>query len=96
MARRVEDLRLLFGVLAGLDQAESASVPSQAQRESDALEIGGWRVAWYAYDGVAPVTEETRAAVEAAAHALADAGLKVEERRPPGVERGQELWTALF
>jgi amidase len=86
MARRVEDLRLLFGVLGGLDQAESVQ----------ASEIRGWRVAWYASDGVAPVTEETRAAVERAARALADAGLQVEERRPPGVERGQDLWTALF
>lgn len=96
MARQTEDLRLLFGVLAGLNQAESMSVPSQMRRESDALEIRGWRVAWYAYDGVAPVTEETRASVEAAARALDEAGLKVDERRPPGVERGQDLWTALF
>jgi Asp-tRNA(Asn)/Glu-tRNA(Gln) amidotransferase A subunit family amidase len=60
------------------------------------MDLSGWRAAWYAFDGVSPVTEETRRAVESAALALEDAGLIVEERRPPGVERGPDLWTNLF
>jgi amidase len=96
MARHTEDLRLLYTVLAGLNQAESLSVPTEMTRRMEASEIRGWRVAWYTDDGIVPVTEETRASVEAAAHALSDAGLSVDERRPPGVERGQELWTMLF
>jgi amidase len=83
MARRVEDLELLFNVLA----AESTSEP---------VELKGARVAWYTDDGVAPVTRETRAAVEDCVSLLADAGLFVEECRAPGIERGYELWSKLF
>ena len=53
-------------------------------------------MAWYADDGVVPVTEETAAAVAAAAQALADEGMVVEQQRPPHVERGNELWLKLF
>ena len=56
----------------------------------------GCHVAWYTDDDVAPVTEETRRAVTSAASALSDAGLIAEQRRPPGLERGYELWLKLF
>lgn len=83
MARNVDDLKLLFKVLAGIEAATD-SFPELR------------RVAFYTDDGVAPVTRETRQAVENAARALAEAGLAVEETRPPGVERGHELWLKLF
>lgn len=86
MARSVSDLRLMFKVLAGIETVESMGRAS----------IVGSRVAYYADDGVAPVTEETRQAVEAAARALSDAGLIVEQTRPPGVEQGHYLWLKLF
>jgi Asp-tRNA(Asn)/Glu-tRNA(Gln) amidotransferase A subunit family amidase len=63
-------------------------------RESQ--DLRGVRVAWYTDDGVAPVTEETARAVKVAAQALSDAGLRVEDRRPPHVERGYELWLKMF
>lgn len=84
MARRVSDLQLMFKVLAGIAQLELHA------------SMRGWRVACYTDDTVAPVTEETRQAVEAAASALSDAGLIVEQTRPPGVERGHDLWLKLF
>ncbi len=94
MARRVEDIRLLLSALRG------AEIP-KAARGSDSLlnrsvAMRGCRVAWYTNDEVAPVTEETRGAVERAATALSDAGLVAEQRRPPGLERGYELWLKLF
>jgi amidase len=82
LARNVGDLRLLFRVLADEVIAN--------------IDLKGTRVAWYADDGVVPVTEETAQAVTSAARALADAGFAVEERRPPHVERGNELWLKLF
>jgi amidase len=82
MARRVEDLRLLFRVLSRDHGSENA--------------LNGLRVAWYRDDGVVPVTEETSRAVATAARVLADAGFITEERRPPHVERGNELWLKLF
>jgi Asp-tRNA(Asn)/Glu-tRNA(Gln) amidotransferase A subunit family amidase len=80
MARNVADLRLLFEVLAG-------EVASKTNFK---------RFAWYRDDGVVPVTNETANAVANAASALTDAGLIGEERLPPHVERGNELWLKLF
>jgi len=82
MARTVGDLRLLFEVLSG-----------EALVNRD---LRGSRFAWYTDDGVVPVTDETAQAVRNATVALSDAGLIGEERRPPHVERGNELWLKLF
>ncbi len=92
VARCVEDVALLFRAIVDDSEAVSASL-SDSLSETD---VRGWRAAWYAFDGIAQVTSETRGAVEAAGRALADAGLDVHEARPPGVERGQDLWTKLF
>jgi len=84
IARRVTDLRVLFRALTG---------DVSASREHD---LRGLRFAWYADDGIVPVTEETAQAVAAAAAALTNAGLVGSERCPPHVERGNELWLKLF
>jgi Asp-tRNA(Asn)/Glu-tRNA(Gln) amidotransferase A subunit family amidase len=81
MARNVRDLRVLFSVLS------NNLHPSN---------LRGVRLAWYTDDGVVPVTTETAQAVEAAARTLSEAGLIAEERRPPHIERGNELWLKLF
>ena len=83
MARSVTDLELLYRALT--QQPASASP-----------DLTGLNVAWYSDDGVAPVTDETKQAVRAAAQALGDAGLKVVEQRPPHVDRGYDLWLQLF
>lgn len=90
MARSVSDLQLLFSILA-----ESESSDGVADKTLRARLARG-PVAWYADDGVSPVTAETRVAVETAARALAGAGFDVAEARPPGIERGYELWLKLF
>ncbi|HEV7859701.1 MAG TPA: amidase [Pyrinomonadaceae bacterium] len=98
MARRVADLATLFRVLTmPLDaQGELVNASPENLQSEPWMNLRGWRAAWYADDGVSPVTEETRLAVESAARALEDAGLIIEERRPPGVERGPDLWSSLF
>jgi Asp-tRNA(Asn)/Glu-tRNA(Gln) amidotransferase A subunit family amidase len=87
MARHVTDLHLLFSALGG---RELPSIETQINS------IKRWRVAWYTDDGVSPVTTETRDAVQTAARSLREAGLTVEETRPPGVDRGHDLWLKLF
>lgn len=82
MARAVADLRLLLEVLSDY--------------RSSTKELKGVRAVWYTDDGVAPVTSDTREAVKAAARALRDFGLEVEELRPPHVECGYDLWLKLF
>jgi amidase len=94
MARTIEDLLLLFNVIAD-------ATPSELSQRASPLEKGiaglrGLRIAWYADDGIAPVTEETRAAIISTAKALSDAGLEVREAQPPGIARGAALWIELF
>lgn len=84
LARTARDLRLLFSAL------------SKDPFERRSFDLRGSRVAWYIDDGVAPVTDETARAVAAAARALSNAGLIVEQLRPPHVELGNELWLKLF
>ncbi|HEV8369663.1 MAG TPA: amidase [Pyrinomonadaceae bacterium] len=83
MARTVADLRQLFRVLANEETPQVRT-------------LKGVRVAWYADDGTAPVTKETADAVATAASALKEAGLITEDRRPPNVERANELWLRVF
>jgi Asp-tRNA(Asn)/Glu-tRNA(Gln) amidotransferase A subunit family amidase len=94
MARTVADLDLIFKVIADATQLETSSImPSFDQGDRG---LRGLRVAWYADDGVAPVTNETRVAIVAAANALSDAGLEVNEDLPPGINQGSRLWIELF
>ena len=87
IAKSVTDLQLLFDVLAN----DNTSIESRGVSH-----LRGKHVVWYADDGVSPVTAETREAVATAAGALASHGCAVDERRPPGVERGYGLWLKLF
>ena len=84
MARHAEDLQLLYRVLA------------QQGTVQETRSLSGTGVAWYTDDSTAEVSGETATAVQTAAEALERAGLKTEEARPPGVERGNELWLQMF
>ncbi|HEY0348165.1 MAG TPA: amidase [Pyrinomonadaceae bacterium] len=88
MARRVADLALLFRVIG--DKPDTRPLVEAVD------ELSNVGVAWYTDDGIAPVTDETSAAIKAAAKSLSDAGLEVNEERPPGVSRGSALWIELF
>jgi Asp-tRNA(Asn)/Glu-tRNA(Gln) amidotransferase A subunit family amidase len=94
MARRVQDLYMLFHVLDGSESSQAVSGSNSLSNRAVAMR--GWHAAWYTDDGIAPVTEETRRAVEGAARALGDAGLIVEERCAPNVERGAEMCEMLL
>jgi len=96
MARCVNDLHLMFKVLAGRGISAPGGDGAANTLEKPRASLKGLRVAWYIDDGVSPVTEETGQAVEAAARVLADAGLITEQSRPPAVEQGHDLWLKLF
>jgi amidase len=110
LARTVEDAALLFDALVAghADPQQSQFDPSRLQGDqpdrssvgrrgaADGGELRGLRAAFYTGDGNVRVCDETKAAVEAVAKALAGAGCDVREERPPHVERGPELWRALF
>ncbi len=92
MARTVADLNLLFKVIAELPSFENG----HSALKQDVGVLRGVRVAWYSHDGAVPVTDETQAAIIAAANALSHAGLEVNEERPPGISQGGRLWVELF
>ncbi len=88
MARTVADVSLLFRVLAQIE--------GDANPLIDAEQVRGLGVCWYDYDGVTPVSRDTRIAVGAAVNALEKAGLRCVEKRPAAVAAGSRLWVELF
>ena len=85
MARSVGDLALAYNVLRGPDPRDPYILPSPpAEPETEAL--AGLGCSFYVDGGSTPVAAPIRDAVRAAATALGDAGLRVEERVPPGLD----------
>src|SRR5258708_6264362 len=95
MARTVEDLQLLLDATSGYDAGDPVSFPNASaihdERCADRLRIG-----FYEDDGYSSPTPEVRAAVRAAANALAAYGFEVEPLRPEGLVRVRELWFTIF
>ena len=90
LGRKVADLATLFGII----RDENPSEPGHTALQNSSLK--GLRASWYLSDGVAPVDEEIARAVERAGDALRDAGLEVDQGKPPGISQGPRLWVELF
>jgi Asp-tRNA(Asn)/Glu-tRNA(Gln) amidotransferase A subunit family amidase len=95
MARTVEDLRLLFEVMAGPDDGDPSSAPVPVRDVSDE-ELRTVCVGWFEDDGITPVAQEIRECVRRAAGCLEQDGLRVEPLRPSGLERAHQLWWNIF
>jgi len=95
MARYVEDLALLLPIISGPDGKDPAVVP-MTLGDPGAVDLNGRRLAFHTDNGVQTPTEEIMATVRAAAKVLADAGLQVEEKRPPGIEASREIYNDLL
>ena len=95
MARTMADVALLFKMLSGQDAQDPVSPPVPL-REPSLDELRGNRIGFFEDDGLVPVTAETRAAVQAAASALREAGFEVEPFRPSTLERLRKLWSKFF
>lgn len=95
MARTINDVALFFRALSGHDPLDPASSPV-SYRERSLNELRTQRIGFFEDDGLVPVTQETRAAVRAAAAALNDAGFRVEPFRPRSLEPLRKLWWKFF
>jgi amidase len=95
MARTMADVALLFCTLSGQDPHDPVSPPI-ALREPNLDELRTNTIGFFEDDGLVPVTLETRAAVQAAAAALRDAGFRVEPFRPRTLELLRKLWWKFF
>src|SRR5205814_3211123 len=95
MARTIGDVSLLFRTLGGQDPHDPVSPPVPL-RDYVLDELRTRTIGFFEDDGLAPVTAETRAAVNAAAQALRDAGFRVEPFRPCTLEQLRKLWWIFF
>jgi Asp-tRNA(Asn)/Glu-tRNA(Gln) amidotransferase A subunit family amidase len=95
MARSIADLKLLFEVIAGPDDGDPSSAPVSL-REIGERKLRKVGVGFFDDDGRTPVTVETRLAVRQAANLLSQAGLRVEQFRPEGLEGARQLWWKFF
>jgi len=95
MARTIGDVALLFRTLCGQDPLDPAS-PPVSLREPSLDDLRKFSIGFFEDDGLAPVTAETRAAVQAAAAALSNAGFRVAEFRPRTLEPLRKLWWKFF
>jgi fatty acid amide hydrolase len=97
LARRVEDLELMFQVLAGgavhAPRADEVPVPP---RQSADVRIDQLRIAYWDDDGFFPASASLRRAVQEAAEALRSRGATVEHYRPEFAADAVETFTALL
>lgn len=93
MARHTEDLALAMQILAGEDGADFTSPPAPLCDDDDSRTR---RIAFFTYNGFARCLPEIETAVRDCARLLSGAGMEVEERMPPGIERAYELEMALL
>lgn len=97
MTRTVRDAALMLQVMAGPDDRDPLSFPSEGMDFVSGLEAGirGLRLAWSPTLGYAAVGSEVRAVAEAAARRFSDLGCRVEE-----VDRvfddPDPIWAPLF
>jgi Asp-tRNA(Asn)/Glu-tRNA(Gln) amidotransferase A subunit family amidase len=95
MARTVEDLRILFGVMAGWDDGDPCSAPVEVREIREDV-VESVSIGFFEDDGRTPVTLETREAVNHSAAALTNCGFRVEPFRPEGLEEARERWWEFF
>jgi amidase len=95
LARRVEDLSLALGLLAGPDGRDPFLAPVPLA-DPASVSLRGLRVAWFLDNGFASPDAPIVAAVETAVRVLGDAGARIVERMPSGVERTEPLFMQVF
>jgi amidase len=84
LARRVEDLNLITGIIAGPDNKDAAMIPMPWE-DPDAIDVKKLRFAFYAENGVAENTPETTAMVKKAAAFFSEFGAAVKEDYPKDI-----------
>jgi amidase len=92
MARSVEDVRVLFEVLAGYDERAPRSAPVELR----APRLERARIGVFETFYGAPVQAAVRRAIREAGAALKGLGFAVDEFQPQGLERAPNLWSFFF
>jgi amidase len=85
MARYVTDLSLLLPIIAGPDWVDPYIVPMPLLDPAK-VKLSDLSVSFHTDNGILSPTSETSQVVKAAAMVLSDAGARVDEARPTGIE----------
>jgi Asp-tRNA(Asn)/Glu-tRNA(Gln) amidotransferase A subunit family amidase len=95
MARTIEDVRILFEVMAGWDDGDPCAAPIDL-REIHETVVQSIPIGFFEDDGRTPVTKATRESVRYAAFTLSSCGFRVDSFRPEGLEEARRLWWEFF
>lgn len=94
MARYVEDLSLILPIISGPDLVDPYAVPAPLGNPEE-VDTASLRVGYYDYDGTVEVSDETKAAVEAAVKVLEEQGASITKVTPPDVSDATMLFFSL-
>jgi amidase len=92
MARTVEDVSLLYSVVAGYDWRDPFSAPVSVSHSSKNMKTIG---VWLGFEDV-PLDPDIRSALERTAEEFRRVGYQVEPFQPKGLEQARELWWFFF
>ena len=95
ISRYVADLVLTLPLIAGVDWRDPAII-SMPLGDPKAVELKDLRTAVYSDNGIIAAAPEIREAVTAAAKALSDTGIDVQEDRPKVISRIYEIYNHLL
>ena len=95
IARSVDDLELILGVIAGPD-GRDPFISAVPLRDSRQVRIADLRVAWHSDNGIFTPTDEIRSVTEAAALSLGKAGAALTEIVPSPIPDSNEELLGLF
>src|SRR3954468_13601060 len=95
MARTIEDVELMFRVVAGFDAGDPMASPMPLRDVGDA-ELKDVTIGYFEEHPDATVTPETSAAGRKAVSALRDSGLRGEPCLPDVLSEAREHWWTLF
>jgi amidase len=91
IARKVDDLALALPIISGPDFRDH-SIVDMPLFDPKAVTLNGLKVAYFDDDGAASPTKEIAAAVHDCAKAFTDAGVKIEEKRPPDAAKAATVY----
>ena len=95
LAREVDDLELLLGIIAGPDSQDPGVLPL-AWRDSQEVDVAGLRVSYHLDNGIATPTPETVRTVEEVAARLSGFVGDMERVRPSGLEYSFDVGMGLI
>lgn len=95
MARTIEDLRLILRATAGADCSDPMAADFPLNEIGDD-EVNRIRVGILPPDPTCTPRDDTRAAVDAAANALRDAGIEAQPIEIAELDEARDLWETLF